>query len=413
MAYIDEVRARLADTAALDAFSRLRISPPLTLFDSTLQYDKSPLLWDEWVVGGGAGTHDPNNSAVILSTGAGTATHGCWRQTREYIRYQPGKSQLVLMTGVMGAIKANVRQRIGYFDDNNGLFFEEDGSDLKVVRRTYTSGSPADNAVTQANWNLDTMDGNGPSGITLDMDNAQIFVIDMQWLGVGRVRFGFDVDGTIVYCHEFLNANSLIVPYMTTANLPVRYSIENTGAAGSTTQMTQVCTSVISEGGFEDERGLGFTANNGITAVSVTTRRAILSIRPRTTLNSIEWRGHIHELAVEVGVTSQDALIELVYNPTFSGTPSWSSVDSTNSGTEYSVHGDGAAGGISGGVVVASFTAPNAAQRAVYTHELLSRLPITLDHAGTNPIALSIVATRSSGSGTSSVLGHFNWKEQR
>ena len=180
-------------------------------------------------------THSPNDSGVILS---GTTASGSTsiRQTFEYYRYQPGRSQQVLMTGVMGAKKTNVRQRIGLFDANNGLFFEQDGTNLKVVRRTKTSGVVVDNAVFQSAWNIDHLDGAGKSGILLDMSKAQIFVIDFEWLGVGRVRFGFNINGITYYCHQIFNANNLTTVYMQTANLPLRYELQNTAASRYTNQ---------------------------------------------------------------------------------------------------------------------------------------------------------------------------------
>lgn len=402
----------IGQPAVGDAFSRVRVSNPQTLFDSTFQYDLQPLLYEQITTAGGSIAHLPNqSSASLVVTGASGASAAI--QSREYHRYQPGKSQMLITTFIMGAAVANVVKRVGYFDSSDGVYLEQNGTtDIAFTLRTSTSGSPSNsNRVVKSSWNIDKFDGTGPSGLVLDLTKAQILVIDLQWLGMGRVRCGFDINGIIYYAHQFLNANVLTATYMKTANLPNRWEISNSAAsAGDSMQAT--CASVVSEGGFEDERGFTFTANNGITPVSVTTRRAVLSIRPKATFNSITNRALLSALEMEVGVLAQDAFIELVYNPTFTGTPTWTSVDASSI-TEFSVHGDAALGAITGGIVVVSLTAPNAAQRAIYTREILSKLPLVLDAAGANPIALSVVATRSSGSGTSSVVGHLNWKELR
>ena len=68
----------------------------------------------------------------------------------------------------------------------------------------------------------------------------------MQWLGVGRVRVGFNINGVIYYAHYFNNANNLGSVYMSTPNLPVRYEVSSTG--GSVT-LDQICCTVQSEGG--------------------------------------------------------------------------------------------------------------------------------------------------------------------
>ena len=253
------------DGPQVGAFGRFRVAEAAPLISSQFQYNLNPLLWQSVVTGGATAAQLPNEASVLMTV----STNGdkIVRQTYSYWRYQPGKSQQVFMTGVMGAIKAGIRQRIGYFDTANGVFFEENGTTLNVVQRSSTSGSPVDTVVTQANWNLDKMDGTGPSGTNLNMADAQIFVIDFQWLGAGRVRFGFDIGGTIVYCHQMLNANALPNVYMTTANLPLRYSLEMTSAT-TATSMRQICQAVNSEGGQGNETGYLFSANNGITTIS-------------------------------------------------------------------------------------------------------------------------------------------------
>ena len=395
-----------ADSPNLDAFSRLRTSSPTTLFDSQFQYGLQPFLWDSVLTGTGTAMASANTSSVTMTVSANGDQ--VVRQSHRYMRYQPGKSQLIVFTAVMGAIKPNTRQRIGYFDAQNGVFFQQNGTARAVVQRSFTSGAAVDTTVTQANWNLDKLDGTGPSGITLDTSQAQIFVIDLQWLGVGRVRYGFDIGGVIVYCHQMLNANALPSVYMTTANLPMRYELTMTGAT-SATVMTQICQAVISEGGFENEQGLLFTANNGAASISVTTRRPILSIRPKTTFAGVTNRGLIIPQQIEAEIGSGDSLIEVVYNGTLTGA-SFASVDA-NSLTES----DASATAITGGTVILSFyvsgggaTARNSVVNPL--GPLVGKVVgITLDPSGTVPDRLSIVATSFTGSVTASaVLG---WKE--
>lgn len=397
---------------SVDAFFRARVSHPQTLFDVQNQYNTQPLLFQTLTSGTGASSHLPNESSVQLGTGGVSSGAYCYRQSREYFRYQPGKSQLVLITAVIGALKTNVRQRVGLFDANNGLFFEQDGVNLKVVRRTYTSGSPVDNTVNQSSWNVDKCDGTGASGFNFTASNGNIFFIDFEWLGVGVVRMGFfNEQGVPIICHQFQNANSLTSVYMQTPNLPIQYQIENTGVAASATTMKAICCSVISEGGFEMERGLIFTANNGTTSIGVTTRRAILSIRPAATFNSITNRALIVPMDLEIAAKTNDSLWELVYNPTYTGTPTWTAVDSSNSAVEYSVHGDAAAGAFTGGVVIDSgyAVAGSSTNRVTINSTIISRLPLTLDNAGSNPIGLAIVCT--SLNATSTVSADINWRE--
>lgn len=389
-----------------DAFQRARTSSPTTIFDYTAQYNLGTTFrWAHSTATGGTITHVPNSSAVQLGI---TTTSGskAIRQSKQYFRYQPGKSQQIFMTGVMGAKKANTRQRFGYFDVNNGLFFEQDGTNLKVVRRTNTSGTPTDNAVNQSSWNIDKMDGTGTSGITLDMTKTQIFVIDFQWLGVGRVRFGFDVGGILYYCHEMVHANILTVPYMTTANLPLRFELEATGAVADATTMDVICMSVISEGGFESTRAFHFAHNNGITAISVTTRRPVLSIRAAATLNSIPNTVTIVPDDIDVTAATNNSLIEIVYNPTLTGA-SWSAVDAANSGVEKDV----AATALTGGIVIASFYAISGGGvvRDLASQSVPEQIRLFYDTLTTTGDILSVVATALTG--TSNVTAALDWHE--
>lgn len=394
---------QFSDTRNLDAFDRVRTSSPTTLFDTQFQYGLQPFLWESVLTATGTATHLPNESAVRLRVAA--SGDKVIRQSHRYFRYQPGKSQAIVLTGLMGAIKADTRQRLGYFDASNGLFFEQNGTALRVVQRSSASGSPVDTAVNQASWNLDKLNGTGPSGLTLDTSKAQIFWIDLQWLGVGRVRMGFVINGVLIYCHQFLNANALATVYMTTANLPVRYELEMTGAT-TQTDLLQICQSVISEGGFETERGLPFSASNGITSISVTTRRPILTIRPKTTFNSLVNRGLIVPMEAIALVGSGSAYFEIVYNGTLTGA-SFASVDA-QSLTEVDV----AASAIAGGTVTVSFFVSGGAigARSPAGTSLLDKIQaITLNFDGTVPDTLTVVCTSFTGSVTANAS--FNWKE--
>lgn len=233
-----------------DAFGRLRVSQPFTLFDSQNRYAADP-AFDTSLTGSGTSTFLPNESAVSLAVTTASGDKVV-RQTKRYFPYQPGKSLSFLSTFVMAAAKANLRQRVGYFDTNNGLFLQRNGTELSFIIRTYTGGSVDDTRkVAQSSWNGDPLDGSGASGITLDTTKAQILFADFEWLGVGSVRVGFVIDGQYITAHTFDNANEVTSVYMQTATLPLRFEIENTGATTSSSSMKQICSTVLSEGGYE------------------------------------------------------------------------------------------------------------------------------------------------------------------
>jgi hypothetical protein len=394
--------------AGATSFGRGRTAQPYTVFASKFQYDTQPLLFQTSVSGTGTVAKTANESSLTLSTGGTASGATAILQSKQYFPYEPGKSQLMFMTGVMGAIKANVAQRIGYFDANDGVFFQQDGTNLSVVQRSSTSGSPVNTTITQANWNIDKLDGTGPSGFTINNAGSNIFVIDLQWLGVGRVRYGFDINGVIVYCHQINNANTgQTSPYMNTATLPIRWEITNTGTAASTTTLKAICGAVISEGGQELPGVLQFSATNGATTIGVTTRRPVLSVQVKTTFNSITNRETI--IPGSLGIFNDQSLFyEVVFNGTLTGA-SFNSVNS-QSGMNFDV----AATAISGGIIVSSGyigTAKSSASSLLSTNPILISAPFTLDFAGTTGDILTIVAT--SLSGTSNVGVAVDWIEVR
>lgn len=252
----------------LDAFGRLQVSQPFTLFDSQNRYQLNN-KFDSSTTTGGTVTYLPNESSVSLAV---TTTSGSEvvRQSYRSFPYQPGKSLLVLNTVVMAAGKTNLRQRVGYFSTQNGVFLEQDNGSLYIVRRSYVSGSVVDTRVAQADWNIDPFNGTGSSGLTIDVTKSQIFWQDFEWLGVGSVRCGFIIDGVSYICHQFNHANNLATVYMTTAILPVRYEITNTGTTASSSTMKQICSTVISEGGYEKKVALN-VARRTAAATGITT----------------------------------------------------------------------------------------------------------------------------------------------
>jgi hypothetical protein len=263
----------------IDAFGRLRVSEPYTVFDNSFRYGDDTRIWDIATSGSGSSDALENEGSIQMSV-SGSSGDYVYRETKKCFKYQPGKSHLVLNTFVMDTGKANLRQRVGYFGNENGIFVELDGTTLNMVKRDYLTSAPNDTQVSQANWNVDPLDGTGPSGVTLDMTKAQIFWIDMEWLGVGSVRTGFVINGQFLVAHIFHHANSIASVYMTTASLPIRYEIENTGATAGNSTMKQICSTVMSEGGYtpRTEMRAASTALAGL-ALSNSVPKPLVSIR--------------------------------------------------------------------------------------------------------------------------------------
>lgn len=270
-----------------DAFGRLRVSQPYTLFDSQQRYSLDSSFVSNTATGGTV-TYISNQSSANLSV-TGTLGSYAARETRYVFTYQPGKSLLAMATFVMApASDSNLRQRVGYFGKDNGIFLEL-RDQLYMVKRSNISGTIAETYVAQGDWNQDTLNGGGASGITLDITSAQIWWMDMEWLGVGSVRTGFVIDGQFVVCHIFHHANTAKSAYITTGTLPVRYEIEKlTGSGPTSSNLIQICSTVLSEGGYDQPLMLFSNISNYSSAMTAGTWYPVVSIRLKsTTLDAV------------------------------------------------------------------------------------------------------------------------------
>lgn len=318
-----------------DAFGRLRVSEPDKLFASKQVFDNQPLFWDDSEVSGSGTTSAHSAADARTRIGVSGATAGKRiRQTFMRFNYQPGKSQFILMTGVLqaeGAGQSGLVRGFGYGDDNNGIFLLDDEGTIKL--QVYKNGSVAEE-VNQSNWNSDTLDGNGPSGITIDFTKTQILEIDFEWLGVGRVRVGFNIDGVEIIAHKFDHANSLTSVYMSTPNLPLRYWVENDGTAGAAT-LDHICCSVMSEGG-EQKLGSLLTSSTGATAISANTVGTIYPV-VGLRLKSTNIGSDISLVDISLAETAGNKVTEwmVLLNPTVTGTFTYAAV--TNSSAEVAI----------------------------------------------------------------------------
>jgi hypothetical protein len=309
----------------VDAFGRVRVSAPYTIFDSQNRYAIDN-QFDTSTATGGSTTYLPNESSVRMDVTTSSGSEVV-RQTYRCMPYQPGKGLLCLATFVMNTAKTGLRQRVGYFGTQNGVFIQQADSAVSFVLRSYISGSVSDaRTVDQADWNGDKLDGTGNSGYTLDLTKAQILWMDFEWLGVGSVRCGFIIDGNYIVCHTFENANDITSVYMTTAILPVRYEITNTAATASASSMKQICSSVVSEGGYE-QTSIEHVARRTTTKTSIgTTFLPLVSIRlASTALNAVVLPVKFNVMPTSTG---DDFEVILAKNSTGLTSASWAAVSS-------------------------------------------------------------------------------------
>lgn len=321
---------------AVDAFNRARTSTPFTLFDSSHRYTDN----NEWATSNTAGTtYTFNSNQGLMDLVIDTANNSeIIRETKKVFSYQPGKSLMNMNTFVFNPAKTNLRQRVGYFGAQNGIYLELDGTSLSFVQRSSVTGSLVETKVTQANWNLDPLDGTGPSLLTLDITKAQIFWMDVEWLGVGSVRCGFIIDGKMIHCHSFHHANLITSTYITTASLPLRYEIKNTGITASSSTLKQICSTVISEGGYElrgTQQSVGTDITAGKTLTTKGTFYPVVALRLKSSPDRLDAIAVLTAISLLGSGNGINYKWRVVQNCTVSG-GTWTSAG-TNSSVEYSL----------------------------------------------------------------------------
>lgn len=382
-----------------DGFGRTKVSEPYTLFDASHRYKPSDDFSD--LLGGGGTTgYLVNESTVTLNVGTASGDY-VYRETNKVFPYQPGKALTVMQTFVMAPTKPNLRQRVGYFSRENGVYLQMLGNEISIVRRDFTSGELSELVIPKSEWNVDKMDGNGPSRVTLDLTQAQILFSEYEWLGVGSVKVGFAIDGQFLTVHQFNHSNKRNKVYMTTATLPVRYEIENVGVTASSSTLKQICVTVLSNGGYSRQTELWSAPRAALLANVGTTFMPISAIRmaPGRTDSVIKLA------RAAVVTTTQDSFEFAVFkNPTLTG-GEW--ITHSTGNVQYNTTATGVSGGI---LVRQAFMSGSNQTNAQAEIQIMDGWDSQLGRTNTNPPVsdIYVVAARTL-SGTGDIIGALHW----
>lgn len=289
--------------------------------------------------GTASSTYDDVAHGMLLTVD-GASGSKVTRTTNRYHYYMPASANLIMMTIACGDTgKVGNHRRWGAFDDSDGLFFELTQTSLCVVLRSSTTGSIVNTKVVQANWNGDKLDGTGASGFDLDVTKINLWWIDYQWLGAGRVRFGvYEPDGTRTTCHTFENAGSNTLPYMRTGTLPLRTENENIASTGSSSELRESCMAIYTEGTHEDYT---FWRNADVNATAVSagaTDTHLVSVRSTVSFSGLNHHNSVQVYPETLNIyTDQPVAISLFEGTTVTGgtfVPSSSStLEISNTGT--------------------------------------------------------------------------------
>lgn len=400
------------DPSHIDSFSRIRVSSPSYLFDSQLTYQIDTDLWDTKVVtGAGSVSYDSTNRCAVISSTAGGANHVVL-QSHYHAAYTPGRSQLAIFTFCFGMdlTEAGEERGAGYYDGSNGIYLLQDSTGVHIgISSTTANGNEL---IDQADWNIDPMDGTGPSGLTLDLTKTQILVISMQALYAGRVTVGFDIDGEIVAVHTFDHSNVSLHPYIGQASLPIRYWTKSAVASASAITMDAICSSVISEGGvmLQDMAGRPFVATGEL---ANTASGTLLVIRCKSQLNSINQNVLVVPTDVSFAVADAGCWFEVRRNATVtSGT--FTDVD-TNSVIEASFAGNAGTDPVvtagTGTLIDRLYLPASASVRTSSGAGLLGKVLLSYSHLLGVGDSLSVLF--NGGGATTDAFVSCRWKEIR
>lgn len=322
--------------------NRRKVTNQSLAFYSSFQYTKDVQVWDEQLTLGATSTYVDEESIVKIEV-TGTAGSEAIRQTRKVMRYVPGRQVEVAFAGRFGPEAPGIRRRAGVFDELNGVYFENTGSEFfVVVRRELAGGGIEEDRVEQEEWNEDRLDGTGPSGIIADSENMQLLVIEYEWYGVGSVEFKFVLNDRAVPVHRFDFTNNIQRTWAKTAFLPIRAEITNLTGETDSSSFYHGSTSVLVEGNIEKK---GVAENISSPIVGKDTGNAgtftpVLSIR----LKADRRAGVALPVEFQAAALDNSSIFYQIYLDTVLTGPTWNSV-SDDSFIEYDTDATALAGG--------------------------------------------------------------------
>jgi hypothetical protein len=386
--YRGKILQKGPDSGMVDAFGRARVSEPFTVFDSTLRYTKRADQWHETTIGSGSTNYLINESSIELKTTTASGDTAL-RRSKRNMPYQPGKSLQIMQSFCGNTPIANLIQEVGYFDDDNGIILRASGTTIQFVIRSKATGSIVEEVADQSTWNIDQF-------TSLAFDKTNIFITDLEWLGVGRVRCGFVIDGETKWCHEFNHANEKTAVYMTSATLPLSYRIRNNSVVASGATLKQICCSAMSEGGYEPT-GPIYTGGAGITGVKSTTSETLFAaIR----MASGRTDNLILPAQVDAAVDGNAiAKWRLYLNPTVSGV--WTAAENGRGNVEVM-----ASGTFSGGTIISTGLLSGRSNTA-FSPEGALALSLGKDANGNSDVLMLTIQCETAMKAT----GQLGWRE--
>jgi hypothetical protein len=323
----------------LDNSGKQEVSINFASGEYTLDHDLAPNLLDTQVVNGGTIAYNATKNSASLDVTAASGDVAII-QSKQFHPYYPAHAQQAVFTMIGFIPQTDVTKRIGYFSSDtvspfdtvkDGFYLESSGG---VVSLVISKGGTAI-TIPQSAW-LDPLNGTGSSGLTVDWNNFQVFMIDFLYLGGTTVNLYWTANGRRHLVHQHHHSNNFADVIMDHPSQPIRAEIRSTGGAGD---FDFVCGQVSSQINSFNFNGVPFCVDSGSTFINLATAAteyAILGLRK----SDRHWELFKQDVTiVSPAGPNQAYRWRLLQNPTLSAGLTWG--NTTVAGVDYAI-GDGA-----------------------------------------------------------------------
>ena len=387
-----------------DAFGHAQTSQTKVLDSHSYIYGDRADRYTDVTVGTSSITANITESSLVLSVDNASGSIAK-RTSNQYYSYIPGEGTVLMTSVSIGDTgKANCVRRWGLGDDEDGVFFELDGTSFNVLLRSSASGSVVEERVARGDFSETGLENPDTDPFVIDFSKVNIYYIDFQWLGAGKIRFGvIGPDGTRTILHELQNANQRNLPYMKRGTLPLQLEIENTAATASSSEMRLVCASILRQSlGNEFEAQ---TKDSESPLRSVTENLTYIgSFRPSQTFNGVTNRVSFLPYQLEVISIGSPVIIYVIVNSSLTA-PTWNPHNQLFSSAEV----DYAASGFTEPYVLSKLMFQDGVTIRDLEESLENALKLGAD--GTTQPTFTLAAKTYKAGQTSEVIVISRWKE--
>jgi hypothetical protein len=285
-----------------------------------------------------SGTVTLSNNFAVISSGAALNSVGSLNSKR-FVKYRMGQGIIMSAFTIFSPGITGNTQLIGMGNSNDGIFYGYNGSNFGVMRR-YNS---IDTWILQNNWNIDKFDGTGPSGMNVNYQLGNNYIIQEQWpFGVVNFYIQEEKTGSRYLAHKLSVINNSLTTLTQTPVYPLIVSSSN--SSSSSNVRIQLAGITASVEGIPRILGPRFGDDN-TKSLNTNTYINILTIKNKTIFNSKPNYISLSLKNLAGGTDNRQAVVTLFRNAIVGGTKIFNDVDTTRSIAQTDFSGTTVTGG--------------------------------------------------------------------